>query len=199
MSTEIRPEDLALLFTDARTHYAWLPDPVSPDVLRQVYDIARWAPTGSNAQPLRVTYVTSPDGKERLRPALAPQNVEKVMTAPATAILSYDVAWYEHLPQLVPFRPDARDNILKLPAERRDHLGFVNATLQAGYFILAARAAGLDCGPLGGFDPLKVDAAFFPEGTQRTIIPLVNLGHGDPAKVLPRMPRLDFDTACRIV
>jgi len=198
MSNTARDEELALLFTSARTHYAWLPTPVGPDLLQRVFELARWAPTGSNAQSMRVVFVTSPEAKERLKPALFPANVEKMMTAPATAILAYDVAWYERLPELAPFRPGARDQIAALPAETRDHMGFQSANLQAGYMILAARALGLDCGPMGGFDKAKVDAAFFPDGAWRSIL-LLNLGHGDPAKVLPRMPRLEFATACRIV
>ncbi len=193
-----REEELALLFTAARTHFAWLPDPVHDDLLRRVYDLARWAPTGSNAQPLRVVFAKSAEAKERLRPALAPMNVEKVMTAPATAILAYDARWYDQMPKLVPFREGVREQLLALPDARRDYLGSTNAVLQAGYFILAARACGLDCGPIGGFDPAKVDAAFFPDGAWRTILPIVNLGHGDPQKTMPRMPRLDFDFACRI-
>lgn len=198
MSNDARPEELALLFTAARTHYAWLPDAVDDETLRRVYDLARWAPTGSNAQPLRVAFVRSAAAKERLKPALAPGNVEKVMTAPVTAILAYDVAWHEHLP-LLAARPGAREHIAALPVERRDTLGLVNASLQAGYFILAARANGLDCGPIGGFNPAKVDAEFFPDGAWRTILPLVNLGHGDPAHTQPRMPRLEFATACRVL
>jgi 3-hydroxypropanoate dehydrogenase len=198
MSNAARAEELALLFTEAHTHYAWLSDPVDDEQLRRVYELARWAPTGSNAQPLRVTFVRSAAHKELLRPALAPTNVEKVMTAPVTAVLAYDVTWYEHLPQLAPFRANVREQIAALPAERRDHLGAINASLQAGYFILAARACGLDCGPIGGFDPAKVDAALFPDGAWRSVIPLVNLGHGDPEKRMPRMPRLAFETACKI-
>jgi 3-hydroxypropanoate dehydrogenase len=139
-----------------------------------------------------------PDAKERLRPALFPANVDKAMTAPTTAILAYDVAWYERLPELAPFRPGARDQIAAMPTEKRDRMGSQNAHLQAGYLILAARALGLDCGPMGGFDPAKVDAEFFADGAWRSIL-LVNLGYGDPAKVLPRMPRLELATACRIV
>ncbi|HEX4459232.1 MAG TPA: malonic semialdehyde reductase [Polyangia bacterium] len=199
MSNEARPEELTLLFTAARTHSAWLPDPVDDETLRRIYELARWAPTGSNASPLRIVFARSPAAKERLKPALAPMNVEKVMTAPVTAILAYDVAWHDHLPLLASHRPGAREQIAALPEERRDLLGRVNAQLQAGYFILAARACGLDCGPIGGFDPAKVDAEFFPDGAWRTIMPLVNLGHGDPAKTQPRMPRLEFATACRVL
>jgi 3-hydroxypropanoate dehydrogenase len=193
-----RAEELELLFTAARTHYAWLPEPVGDDLLRRIYELLRWAPTGSNAQTLRIAFVRSPEAKERLRPALFPANVEKAMTAPATAILAYDVAWYERMPELAPFRPNVLEQYLAMPPERRDHLAALNSNVQAGYFILAARAIGLDCGPMGGFDRAKVDAAFFPDGAWRSQL-LVNLGYGDPEKTMARMPRLDFETACRIV
>ena len=197
-ASQVRDEELALLFTAARTHYAWSPVPVGDDILQRVYDLARWAPTGGNANPLRIAFARSVEAKQRLRPALAPTNIEKAMTAPVTAILAYDAAWYDRLAELAPSRPGAREQILAMPAERRDRLAFLNADLQAGYLILAARACGLDCGPMGGFDAAKLDAEFFPDGAWRSIL-LLNLGYGDPAKTLPRMPRLDFTTACRVV
>ncbi len=197
MSNVARDQELALLYSAARTHYAWLPTPVSDDELRRVYELARWAPTGGNGNSLRIEFVKSAAAKERLKPTLMPTNIEKVMSAPVTAILAFDRAWYEKLPELAPFRPQARDQIAGMPEAKRDQMGTLNATLQAGYFILAARAYGLDCGPMGGFDPAKVDAEFFPEGNWRSIV-LVNLGHGDPDKTLPRQPRLDFATACKI-
>jgi len=197
MSTQARDEALAFVFTAARTHYAWRSTPVDAELLQRVFELARWAPTGGNSQPLRVVFATSREAKERLRPALFPGNVDKAMTAPTTAILAYDVSWYERLPELAPFRPGVRDQIAAMPAEQRDRMGSQNANLQAGYLILAARALGLDCGPMGGFDPAKLDAEFFPDGASRSIL-LLNLGHGDPAKVLPRMPRLEFAAACRI-
>lgn len=197
MSNQAREAELALLFTEARTHYAWRPDPVADDLLRRVYELARWAPTGSNAQPMRAVFVRAREAKERLRPALPPQNIDKIMTAPVTAVLAYDVAWYEHLPELAPFRPGARDQMAAMPADKRDPLAAQSAAMQTAYLILAARALGLDCGPVGGFDRAQVDAAFFPDGGCRSIL-LLNLGHGDPARTLPRMPRLAFDAACRI-
>lgn len=190
-------QDLALLFTDARTHYAWLPTPIATDELRRLFDTFRWPPSASNAQTLRIAFVTSPAAKERMRPALFPHNVDKAMTAPVTAILAFDPAWWERMPELAPFRPNVREHYAALGAERLDELGTHNAYIQAGYFILAARAIGLDCGPMGGFDHSVVDAAFFADAGWRSLL-LVNLGHGDPAKTLPRMPRLDFATACRI-
>jgi len=192
-----RDEDIALLFTDAHTHYAWLPTPVGVDELHRLFDTFRWPPSASNAQTLRITFATSREAKERMRPALPPHNVDKVMTAPVTAILAFDPAWWERMGELAPFRPNVRDHYATLGAERLDTLGSHNAHIQAGYFILAARAIGLDCGPIGGFDRAIVDAAFFTDSGWRSQL-LVNLGHGDPTKTMPRMPRLDFATACRI-
>jgi len=185
------------VFTQAHTHYAWTPEGISDAQLRELFELLRWPPTGGNAQPLRIAFVRSPEAKERLRPALAPGNIEKAMTAPVTAILAYDAAWYEQLPRLLPARPENHARIAAMPAAERDGLATTSALLQAGYFILAARALGLDCGPMGGFDRGKVDAAFFPDGAWRSLL-LVNLGHGDPARGFPRQPRLDFDEVCRI-
>ncbi|MCE9576876.1 MAG: malonic semialdehyde reductase [Deltaproteobacteria bacterium] len=185
------------VFTQAHTHYAWTPEDISEQQLRALFELVRWPPTGGNAQPLRIVFVRSAEAKERLRAGLAPGNIEKAMTAPVTAILAYDAAWYERLPRLLPSRPENRDRIAAMPAAERDGLATLNATLQAGYFILAARALGLDCGPMGGFDRGKVDAAFFPDGEWRSLL-LVNLGHGDPARGFPRQPRLEFAEACRI-
>lgn len=192
-----RDEELALIFTEARTHSAWRDTKVPDDLLRRLYELARWAPTGGNAQPLRVVFVKSAEAKARLRPALAPLNVEKAMAAPVTAILAYDVSWYEKLPRLAPSRPEARDRVASSPPEVRDRLAYQSSTLQAGYLILAARALGLDCGPMGGFEAEKVDAAFFPDGAWRATL-LLNLGYGDPTRLPPRSPRLEFDDACEI-
>jgi len=191
-------EFIERVFTTARTHYAWTSEPVSDEQLREMFELWRWPPTGGNGQSLRVTFVRSAAAKERLRPTLAPMNVEKAMTAPVTAILAYDVAWHEQLPRLAPSNPGNRDRVAGLPAEERDRLAAHNAFLQAGYFILAARTLGLDCGPMGGFDRAKVDAAFFPDGAWRSLL-LVNLGHGDPARGFPRQPRLDFAEVCQIM
>lgn len=185
------------LFTEARTHFAWLPKPVDDDLLRKIYEVARMAPTGGNAQPLRIVFVKSQAAKERLKPALAPMNVEKSMTAPVTAILALDTTYWEKLPQLFPARPENKDRIAAMPPEESNHLGELNAFMQCGYVLLAARALGLDCGPMGGFDRAKVNAEFFPDGAWRSLL-LMNLGHGDPSKMFPRNPRLSFDEACRI-
>lgn len=198
MSETLDEHALALLFTAARTHTRWTAEPLGDDVLRQLYALLRWPPTGGNGQPVRIVFARSGEAKERLRAAVDPQNVEKMMTAPVTAIVAYDATWYEHLPRLVPSRPEVRDRIAAFEPATRDALGLQSATLQAGYLIMAARALGLDCGPMGGFKPHLVDAEFFPGGEWRSIL-LVNLGHGDHAAAYPRAPRLAFDEACRIV
>ena len=184
------------LFFDARTHNGWLGRPVPDDLLRRVYEVARMAPTAANSQPMRVVFVKSAAAKERLRPALSASNVEKTMAAPATAIVAYDLEFYEQMPRL--FKAyDMKTALLGMPAEKRERMAFMNSSLQGAYLIIAARALGLDVGPMGGFDPAKVDAAFFGEGKWKSTF-LVNLGYGDPAKVFPRGERLDFDEACRI-
>jgi 3-hydroxypropanoate dehydrogenase len=187
----------ALLFLEARTHNGWQDRPVPDELLKRVYEMARMGPTSANSQPMRVVFVKSQEAKERLRPCLSPGNVDKTMTAPATAIVAYDLAYYEYFPRLFP-AADMRTMALGMPAERRERAAFQNGSLQGGYLILAARALGLDCGPMGGFDNAKVDAAFFPDGTWRSNF-LVNLGYGDESKLRPRNPRLSFDEACRIL
>jgi 3-hydroxypropanoate dehydrogenase len=187
---------LQRLFLDARTHSAWLEQPIEPAVLRELYELARLAPTSANSQPMRVVFVQSREAKERLKPALAPQNVEKAMTAPVTAIIAHDLEFYERLPKLLP-HIDARGRIASQPKEWIERAAFQGSSMQGAYLILAARALGLDAGPMGGFDNAKVDAAFFPNETWRSNF-LVNLGHGNRDGLHPRNPRLDFDEACRI-
>lgn len=192
-----REPELALLFTAARTHSAWLDRPVDDALLVRLHELTRMPPTGGNAQPMRVVFVRSAEGKQRLRPALNPGNVDKTMAAPVTAIIAFDTEFYHLLPRLNPVRPESRERMASLPAEVRDRMAMQSAHLQAGYLILAARALGLDCGPMAGFDAAQVDAAFFPGGSWRSLL-LVNLGHGDPARLHPRLPRLAFDEACRL-
>jgi 3-hydroxypropanoate dehydrogenase len=187
--------DLDQLFRKARTHNAFLDRPVSEATLRALYDLLKWAPTSANSNPARFVFVTSDAARERLRPALSPGNLDKTMAAPVTVIVGYDLAFYEKLPVLFP-HVDARSWFAGKP----DHIlttAFRNGTLQGGYLILAARALGLDCGPMSGFDNAKVDAAFFADGTVKSNF-LCNLGYGDPAKLMPRHPRLPFEEACRI-
>jgi 3-hydroxypropanoate dehydrogenase len=170
---------------------------VDDALLRRVYETARMAPTSANSQPARFVFVKSAEGKSRLRPALNQGNVEKTMLAPVTAIVAYDLEFYENIPKVFPVRPEMKTLLSNMPPPARDFYLVQNASLQAAYLILAARALGLDCGPMGGFDRAAVDGAFFSTVPWKSIL-LINLGHGDPAKVQPRNPRLEFDDACRI-
>ena len=190
-------DDAALgqLFCDARTHNGWQPKTIGEDMLRRLYDLFKMGPTSANCLPARFVFVQSPEAKARLKPCLAPNNVEKTMAAPVTVIVGYDTEFYEKLPQLFP-HTDARSWFAG-NAELIQSTAFRNASLQGAYLILAARALGLDCGPMSGFDNAKVDDAFFPGGKVRSNF-LVNLGYGDPSKVRPRGPRLAFEDACRI-
>ncbi|HEY8078607.1 MAG TPA: malonic semialdehyde reductase [Labilithrix sp.] len=184
------------LFLEARTHGTFLDRPVDGALLRRIYDAARMGPTSMNSVPLRIVFVKSAEAKERLRPTLMAGNVEKVLNAPVTAILAYDERFADKMPTLFPARPGIREVLASMPAEKRDFMLLQNASLQAAYFMLAARAYGLDVGPLGGFDRAAVDAAFL-EGTGWKSIMLVNLGYGDRATLHPRLPRLAFDEAAR--
>src|SRR5512143_564010 len=187
---------LDLLFRQARTYRAWLDRPVPDDLLRRVYELAAEGPTSANCSPMRVLFVKSREAKERLRPALTPGNVDKTMQAPVTAIIGHDPQFYELLPRLFP-AADMRANFVGKP-DLIAATAFRNGSLQGAYLMLAARAFGLDCGGMSGFDNAKVDAAFFPDGRVKSNF-LVNLGYGDPSKLLPRAPRPDFDEACRII
>jgi 3-hydroxypropanoate dehydrogenase len=185
---------LDVIFRSARTHRAWTGDSVTDDTLRAVYDLMKLGPTSGNCCPARIVFVKTRDGKERLRPALDPGNVAQTMAAPATAIIAYDLEFYEKLPLLVPHR-DARSDFVGKPKLIRFE-AMRSGTLQGAYLIIAARALGLDCGPMGGFDHDKVDAEFFPKGTVKSNF-LCNLGYGDPSRLRPRAPRLPFEDACR--
>ena len=190
-------EVLGVLFTEARTHRTWLDRPVDDATLRRVYELARWPPTSANSEPLRLVFVKSAASKDRLSPALDRGNVEQTMTAPVTAIVAHDMRFFELMAKLSPSRPEIATRFGSLPEAVRDRLAFQGGTLQGAYLMLAARAVGLDCGPMGGFDRARVDADFFPDGRWKSNF-LVNLGYGDPSAVRPRAPRLDFDETCRI-
>ncbi len=192
-----REEELDLLFNRARTHSSWLDRPVDDALLHRLQALVFMGPSGGNTQPLRVVFVKSAAAKQRLLPGVAPMNQEKVKTAPVTAIIAYDSLFYENMPKLFPARAEMREKVAAMPEEERKRLAVISSTLQAGYLILAARALGLDCGPMGGFDADKVNAEFFADGRWRSTL-LVNLGYGDPEKLFPRLPRLDFDESCRI-
>jgi len=199
MAIAILDEALDVIFRQARTHSAFLPTPVSDETLRAAYNLAKWGPTSANTMPLRIVFVRSAEAKERLKPTLSEGNLEKTMAAPVTAIFADDLKFYEHIPRLFPMAPHFKEMFNKPEAAERTKIhAFRNATLQAAYFIIAARAVGLDCGPMSGFDNAKVDAAFFPEGQLKSNF-IMNIGYGDASKLKPRLPRLEFDEACKIV
>jgi 3-hydroxypropanoate dehydrogenase len=211
MAERIDDRALETLFRQARTHYKWQPRPVADDTLRELYETLKWAPTSANAGPARFAFLRSQEAKERLRPALAPMNVDKTMAAPVVVIVAYDVRFYEKLPTLFPHNPgmaklfESNPEMVEVTARR-------NSSLQGAYLIMAARALGLDCGPLSGFENTKVDdeffaagkpcfgcdQEFFPEGHVKSNF-LCNLGYGDHSGVHPRLPRLPFSEACSLL
>jgi 3-hydroxypropanoate dehydrogenase len=194
--TKIADHSLDQIFRQARTHNAWLPKRVPLEALREAYNLARYGPTSANSSPARFVFLESEAAKARLLPALAPLNVEKTKAAPVTAIIAWDTEFYEKLPQLFP-HADMRSYFAG-SQKLAEETAFRNSTLQGGYFILAARAVGLDCGPMSGFDAAKVNAEFFPDGKWKANF-LCNLGYGDKSKLFPRSPRLDFEEACRVL
>jgi 3-hydroxypropanoate dehydrogenase len=195
-TNRISGEALDQLFREARTHTAWLPRTVPAGLLREVYDLARMAPTSANGSPARFVFLTTEEAKNRLLPALAPLNVEKTRLAPVTAIIAWDTEFYDQLPRLFPHADMRSYFVGNQPLI--DETAFRNSSLQGAYFILAARALGLDCGPMSGFDAAKVNAEFFPDGKWKANF-LCNLGYGDRSKLYPRSPRLGFDEACLVL
>lgn len=207
----LEDEALDQIFRKARTHNAWLDKPVSDETIHQLYDLAKWGPTSANAGPARFIFVKSKEAKERLRQAISPGNLEKTMTAPVTVIVAYDLKFYDKLPKLFPHAPTIRDlfadnpQLIETTARR-------NSSLQGAYMMIAARALGLDVGPMSGYDSAKLDEGFFGagrecEGCDQEFFPeghvksnfLFNLGYGDQSKLFPRSPRLDFEDACAIL
>jgi 3-hydroxypropanoate dehydrogenase len=195
-ATRISDDALNQIFLQARTHNAWLPRRVPLEKLREAYDLARWGPTSANSGPARLVFLESETAKARLLPALAPLNVEKTKAAPVTVIVAWDAEFYEKLPKLFP-HSDMRSRFAGNQS-LAEETAFRNSSLQGGYFILAARAVGLDCGPMSGFDKAKVNAEFFPDGKWKANF-LCNLGYGDHSKLFPRSPRLEFEEACRVL
>lgn len=189
-------EGLDLLFNSARTHNEWHDKPISEDTLKRVFDLTKMAPTSANCSPLRILFITSSANKEKLRPCLMEANVHKTMTAPVTAILATDYLFYDHLPTLFP-HADAKSWFVGNQS-LIDSTAFRNATLQIGYFILAARACGLDCGPLSGFNNDQVDDLFFKDTSFKSNI-VCNLGYGVAEKLYPRSPRFEFSQTCQII
>ena len=190
-------KSLDAIFRQARTHNAF-GGTVSDAQLRAIYDLMKWGPTTMNTQPGRIVFVRTQQAKEKLRPALSPTNLDKTMAAPVTAIIAFDLMFYENLPKTFPHRPEAINGFKGEEKKAGNAVtAFRNGSLQGAYFIIAARSLGLDCGPMSGFDNAKVDAAFFPDGRWKSNF-LCNLGKGDPAKLMPRNPRLTSEEACRI-
>jgi len=199
------------LFRKARSHSYWLAKPVDDDALRRLYELMKWGPTSANGCPARILFLRTPEAKHRLVPALAPANVEKVLAAPVTAIVGFDLRFYDNLPKLFPHAPGYKDLFENSP-DLADITARRNSSLQGAYLILAARALGLDCGPMSGFDNAKVDEEFFGAGKDiadpadeflalshvRSNF-LCNIGHADHSRVYPRNPRLAFEEACALL
>ncbi len=189
---------LDVLFNNARTFNEWQDKDVPEVLLKQVYDLAKMAPTSANCQPMRVVYVKSDEAKEKLKGCLMEGNVDKTMAAPVTAIIAHDMEFYEHLPELFP-HTDAKSWFTGEGKEQFVHdTAFRNGSLQGAYFIMAARAVGLDCGPMSGFNSKKVDELFLGDTKWKSNF-LCNLGYGDESSLHPRSPRPNFDDFCRIV
>ncbi len=197
MST-ISTDAMDILFNDARTYNGWQDKPVSEDTLKKLYDLMKMGPTSANCCPARIVFLTSDEAKEKLNPALMEGNVDKTMKAPVVALIAHDMEFHEHLPFLFP-HTDAKSWFAGEKNEKnRKETAFRNGTLQGGYFIMAARAVGLDCGPMSGFNADKVNDLFF-EGTTHKINFLCNLGYGDKDSLFPRSPRFEFDKVCEII
>jgi 3-hydroxypropanoate dehydrogenase len=203
--TPLSNEALDVLFRQARTHNTWLDKPVSDQLLRQIYELLKFGPTSANSCPARILFLRTHEAKQRLLPALSPTNVDKTMKAPVTAIIGYDLKFYEQIPKLFPHNPGMRENFAKAP-HFAESTAFRNGSLQGAYLIIAARSLGLECGAMSGFDNAKVDAEFFSAsaGNPPAFVDvksnfLCNLGYGDASKVFPRNPRLHFEEACRLL
>ncbi len=187
------------IFRKARSINAWLPKPVTDDQIRAIYELMKWGPTSANSSPARILFLRTQAAKERLRPALSAQNTEKTMSAPVAAIIANDSRFYENLPKLFNhnltakswFDAEDKKDVAAITAMR-------NATLQGAYFIIAARALGLDCGPMSGFDNAVVDKTFFADGRLKSNF-ICNIGYADPVKIMPRNPRLTFEEACQLL
>ncbi|HEX4250015.1 MAG TPA: malonic semialdehyde reductase [Pseudonocardia sp.] len=184
-----------LLFTEARTANTFTEEPVTEEQLRAVYELTKFAPTSANTQPLRVLYIHKGEARDRLVPHMLGANGPKTGSAPVVAILAADLGFHEHIPTVFPIRPEMKDSFEANPAGREQHARF-NATLQAGYFLLGVRAAGLSAGPMSGFDAEGVDREFFPDGRLKSIL-VVNIGHPGEGAFFDRLPRLDYEQVVR--
>ena len=185
------------LFVKARSHNNWKSKDVDTKILENLYDLIKNCPTSANSEPMRIIFLKSKEAKERIRPHLSEGNVEKTMTAPIVAIIAYDSKFYEHLPKLFPHNPGMK-KVLSTPPTKAEITAFRNSTLQGGYFMLAARALGLDVGPMSGFDNAGVDKEFFSDGRFKSNF-LCNLGYGDETKLLDKLPRFEFSQVCKIL
>ena len=181
-----------LLFTEARTANTFSSEPISDETLAAVWELAKWPPTAANTQPLRVVFVRTDEGKQRLVPLMAEGNQAKTQSAPVVAILAAHTDFHHHIPHVFPFRPELKDVFEQAGVETRENHANFNSALQAGYFLLAARAKGLATGPMAGFDADAVSEELFPDGAHKAIL-VVNLGHPGPDAYFPRQPRLDHD------
>ena len=187
---------LDTIFRTARSQNGWLDRKVSDEQIHEIYELMKFGPTAANNCPARITFLKSEDSKNRLKPHLDEGNIEKTMSAPVVAIIGYDIEFYEKLPYLFP-HTDARSWFAGKP-EKIVASGSMNATLQAAYFMIAARSIGLDCGPMGGFNNEGVDNEFFSDGKTKTLL-ICGIGYGDDSKIFPRSPRLDFNEACKVI
>lgn len=185
-----------VIFRGARTANGWRDQPVGDDLLKKIYDDMKWGPTSANSSPLRILFLRTKEAKERLKPFLMEGNIDKVMTSPVTAILAYDTRFHEHLPFLFP-HTDAKSWFEGKPAHI-ETTAFRNSSLQGAYFIIAARAHGLDCGPMSGFDNTKVDQEFFPDGRFKSNF-ICAIGYADTSRTMARSPRFRFEDVCRVL
>jgi 3-hydroxypropanoate dehydrogenase len=197
MKNPLPNEALGQIFLEARTYNGWLDKAVTDEQLRQVYDLMKWGPTSANGSPARFVFIRSLAAKERLRPVLSPGNVDKTMAAPVTVIVAYDLLFYDKLPALFPHKPAMRD-MYASNSKFAEETARRNSSLQGAYLIIAARALGLDCGPMSGFDNAKLDEEFFPDSHVKSNF-LCNIGYGDPSSFTTRLPRLEFDEACTLL
>jgi len=197
MKPTINDQAMDQLFRVARSQNGWKDEPISDTLMYAVYDLMRWGPTSANCSPARFIFVKSHEAKQRLKPHLAENNVDKVLTAPMCVIIGHDLEFYEKMPQLFPHNPEAKDWFSGDPVAA-EVIAMRNGSLQGAYFMIAARALGLDCGPMSGFDNDGVDKEFFSGGTVKSNF-ICSIGVGDPSKVFERLPRLSFEEACEVL
>lgn len=187
------------IFRTARTQNGWQPKPVSDDQIKALYELMKWGPTTGNSQPGRLVFLRTQAAKERLKPHLMPSNQEKSMVAPVVAIIAYDLAFYENIPRVFPHRPEMKNMYLGDDKKAMvETTALRNSALQGAYLMIAARALDLDCGPMSGYNAAGVDKEFFSGTTFKSNF-ICNLGHGDPAKVMGRLPRLPFEEICTML